>query len=205
MENYSKIDLETWDRLSVYNFFNGFEDQLFSIDFDINLPEEFVKKCKAKRLTPFVATLYTFSKVLNSIENFRYRLMNEEVVLYDQIDPMWVEIDVNKQLVPVTCKFDSDLEVFVSNLKNKTPVGTGFMKENPAHFTASNNHWLEWTSVKHTRCTNNETNQKLVWGKIVEDKVRFSMELSHLFADGYHISLFKKQVEQMFKELLENE
>ena len=202
MENFKKIDLDSWDRLSVYNFFSGFEEQLFSIDFDIELPEDFVQKCKSKKLTPFIVTLYTFSLALNSIENFRYRLLNGEVVLFDQINPLWVEIDANKELVPVGCQFDQELEKFLTNLKNRKSMGVEYLKEDPGHFTASNNHWLDWTSVKHTRCTNNETNQKLVWGKIKNDKVRFSMELSHLFADGYHVSLFKKEVEESFKTLL---
>lgn len=202
MKDYIEVDLKNWDRLSVFEFFHRFDDQLFSIDFDLTLPDNFSKSVKEKLLTPFTACLYIMSKVLNDIEEFRFRLLNNKVVLYSKINPVWVEIDKNKNLVPVTCDFETELSSFIQSLKNRRPITSLFLKDVPNHFTVSNNHWLDWTSIKHTRCTHNETNQKLVWGKIEGNSVRFSMEVSHLFVDGYHISLFKKQVEAGLKELV---
>ncbi len=202
MGKFQKVELVNWQRLSVFQFFSQFDDQLFSIDFDLTLPEDFVRKCKSKRLTPFLACLYSMAKVLNDIEEFKYRLVNNEVVKYDQIDPVWVEIDKNKNLIIVSCQYHTSLDEFKVSLKNRKIVDADYLKNNPDHFTVSNNHWLNWNSVKHTRLLKNETNQKLVWGKIEGKKVRFSMEVSHLFTDGYHISLFKEAVEKELETLL---
>lgn len=202
MNTFIKIDINNWERKSVFDFFSTFENQLFSIDFDLKLPNDFNGKCTRLRTKPYFINLFAMAKVLNEHENFRYRLLDGEVVLFDKLDPIWVEIDKNNNLVIVTCEYDSDIKKFRANMKKKKIVEANYMKENPSHFTVSNNHWLDWTSVTHTRYLHNESNQKLVWGPIRNDSVRFSMETSHLFVDGYHVSQFKERVEALLLELV---
>lgn len=203
MNNYKIIDLNSWDRKATYEFFHAFQDQLFSTDFDLTLPKNFAAICKQAKLSPFVVFLYAFGTGLNKIENFRYRMLNDDIVLFDRVDPGWVELDVNKNLVIVKCQYTEDFKTFCSNVQNRSVVKAQDLLDDPAHFTVSSNHWVKWSSIKHTRLRDNETNQKLVLGQLDDDKVRLSFEVSHLFVDGYYVSLFKNEVEKSLAKLLE--
>ena len=79
-----KIDLNTWNRKEHFHFFNTFENPYFAVTIPFNVTKayEFSKKNK---LSFFGKYLHDCMKAINAVENFKYRIIEDEVVLYNTI------------------------------------------------------------------------------------------------------------------------
>ena len=81
--NETKIDISSWNRKEHFEFFNTFRRtfwyyNIYRYDYCLRKGE----KCKFL----FVYYLHKTIAAINQVENFRYRIEENEVVLYDEID-----------------------------------------------------------------------------------------------------------------------
>lgn len=83
------IDIENWDRKVIYNNFIGYTNPIFSISarLDVTALHSF---CKRENKSFFTTFMYVATKCLNGVEEFRLRLKDGNVVLYDVIDPSFI-------------------------------------------------------------------------------------------------------------------
>ncbi|RTL14004.1 MAG: chloramphenicol acetyltransferase, partial [Flavobacteriaceae bacterium] len=80
-----KIDISSWNRKEHFEFFNTFEEPFFGITTSIDMTIAY-EKAKAMQIPFFVYYLHKTIAAVNQVENFRYRIEENEVVLYDEID-----------------------------------------------------------------------------------------------------------------------
>lgn len=199
---FKNVDIDSWERKSSFNLFSKIYDPVFSIGLRIDVPKEFVKNLKEKNIKPFNAILYSISVGCNKIENFRYRLGEDNTVkLYDSIDPCWVEMDKESQLNVRTCKFTYNFNTFVENMKNSSSLEINSDFAHSPYIATSTQPWFDLTSLNNIKYSAEDSVAKLVWGKVANDSFYLNIEVNHKFVDGYYISLLKKEIEATLKKL----
>ena len=82
----NKIDLKNWHRNKTYEWFRCFSNSTYSMNVRIDV-SSLVKHSKQNKESFFVDLLYIVLKGLNSISGMRMRLVNDEPVIFDDINP----------------------------------------------------------------------------------------------------------------------
>lgn len=91
MENYKTIDMDHFSRKMYFDFFMETETTLnFTVKLDVR---NAVEKCRKEGLSFYGYTIFNMTKVVNSIENMRYDLMNNQLILWDKVMPSFTSFN----------------------------------------------------------------------------------------------------------------
>ncbi len=194
-----KIDISTWNRKEHFEFFCTFEEPFFSITTPIDMTVAY-EEAKAMQIPFFVYYLHKTIAAVNQVENFRYRIEGNDVMLYDIIDASSTIMREDKTFGFSFMKFHSDIYEFAKIVQTEierieiTPgLFTREFPENIIHFSAIP--WINFTGLTHSRSyTLSDSCPKISWGKLVSESGKKTMALSvmahHGLVDGYHMGLF---------------
>jgi len=194
-----KIDLATWNRKEHFEFFSTFEEPFFGITTPIDMTIAY-EKAKAMQIPFFVYYLHKTIVAVNQVENFRYRIEENEVVLYNEIDASATIMRENKTFGFSFMKFHSNIDEFTKIAETeieRIQVTPGlFTREFPTniiHFSAIP--WINFTSLTHSRSyTLPDSCPKVSWGKLMDENGKKTMSVAvmahHGLVDGYHMGLF---------------
>ena len=194
-----KIDISTWNRKEHFEFFCTFEEPFFGITTPIDMTIAY-EKAKAMQIPFFVYYLHKTIVAVNQVENFRYRIEENEVVLYDEIDASSTIMREDKTFGFSFMKFHSDIHEFAKNVQTEieriqiTPgLFTREFPENIIHFSAVP--WINFTGLTHSRkYTLKDSCPKVSYGKLMTENGKKTMSMTvlahHGLVDGYHMGLF---------------
>ena len=194
-----KIDISSWNRKEHFEFFCTFEEPFFGITTPIDMTIAY-EKAKTMQIPFFVYYLHKTIAAINQVENFRYRIEENEVVLYDEIDASATIIREDKTFGFSFMKFHSDIQDFakiaqieIERIQITPRLFTREFPENIIHFSAVP--WINFTGLTHSRKYSlKDSCPKVSYGKLVEENGKKSMALSvtvhHGLVDGYHMGLF---------------
>ncbi|WP_159473918.1 chloramphenicol acetyltransferase [Chryseobacterium sp. 18068] len=203
------ITLDDWKRKEHFQFFSKFEEPFFGVTINIECTLAY-QQAKEKGNSFFLYYLYRALKAANAIENFRYRIIDKEVYLFDQINASatinrpdetfgfsYMDYDKNEEMFYQKAKEEI---VRVQQSKGLIPAGSG---ENVIHFSAVP--WLDFTSLSHARSfTFPDSCPKISFGKVTENNGKKLMSVSihahHGLMDGFHIGLFAEQFQELMNE-----
>jgi chloramphenicol O-acetyltransferase type A len=202
----TKLDLANWNRASHYEFFSQMEEPFYGLIVNIDCTTAY-KKAKEQGISFFAYYMYKTLVAVNTIENFKYRIIDKEVYLYDRIDVSATIMREDKTFGFSLIEFDTDINQFHQNTKeeikriqNTTGLFTrDFPETNLIHFSAMP--WLDFTSLSHARSFSfPDSCPKISFGKLteVEGKKRMPMSIHvhHGLVDGYHVGLFVEEFEK---------
>src|SRR5689334_689201 len=82
--NKQKVDLETWERRSIFNFFKNFSEPYHGVCLRVDCTETF-RYAKEHRLSVFFSLVHRSLVASHLVENFKTRIVDGEVWRYDQI------------------------------------------------------------------------------------------------------------------------
>ena len=193
------IDLATWNRKEHFEFFSTFEEPFFSITTPIDMTIAY-EKAKAMQIPFFVYYLHKTIVAVNQVENFRYRIEENEVVLYNEIDASATIMREDKTFGFSFMKFHSNIDEFTKIAETEieriqlTPgLFTREFPENIIHFSAIP--WINFTGLTHSRSyTLPDSCPKVSWGKLMDENGKKTMSVAvmahHGLVDGYHMGLF---------------
>ena len=203
------ITLDDWKRKQHFQFFSKFKEPFFGVTINIDCTLAY-QQAKEKGNSFFLYYLYRALKAANAIENFRYRIIDKEVYLFDQINASatinrpdetfgfsYMDYDKNEELFYQNAKEEI---VRVQQSKGLIPAGSG---ENVIHFSAVP--WLDFTSLSHARSfTFPDSCPKISFGKVTENNGKKLMSVSihahHGLMDGFHIGLFAEKFQELMNE-----
>lgn len=203
------ITLDDWKRKDHFQFFSKFEEPFFGVTINIDCTLAY-QQAKEKGNSFFLYYLYRALKAANAIENFRYRIIDKEVYLFDQINASatinrpdetfgfsYMDYDKNEELFYQKAKEEISR---VQQSKGLIPAGSG---ENVIHFSAVP--WLDFTSLSHAiSFTFPDSCPKISFGKVTENNGKKLMSVSihahHGLMDGFHIGLFAEQFQELMNE-----
>lgn len=202
-----KLDVTTWNRRDHFNFFNSFEEPFFGICVDVDCTLAY-KKAKEIGASFFLYYLHKSLVAANEITPFKYRIIDNEVWEYDQVDGSAVITRADGTFGFSYINYDKDFAKFSENAQEaiaKVQKSSGLIfagaGENVIHCSALP--WLSFTSLSHARnYSYNDSCPKFSYGKVKVDGIKkllpFSVHVNHALMDGFHVG----QLVEQFQELL---
>ena len=80
-----KLDLENWNRKGHFEFFTQFEEPFFGITAPVEVATAY-EHAKNTQVPFFIYYLHKILAAVNTIENFKYRIQDNQVFIHEKID-----------------------------------------------------------------------------------------------------------------------
>ena len=80
-----KLNLDSWERREHFNLFKDFDEPYHSVCIRLECQAAY-KVAKEKAVSFYLYYLYQSLRAAQIIEVFRYRILNEEVFIFEQVD-----------------------------------------------------------------------------------------------------------------------
>ena len=114
---YRRIELSTWKRRAHFEVFGRGDYPYDGVTTTVDV-SKLLEVCRRRELRFFNAVLYLVTRAMNGVENFRYRLYEDQVILCDQTDPSFNVLNTETELFYFAYtefnrdyrKFDADVE-----------------------------------------------------------------------------------------------
>jgi chloramphenicol O-acetyltransferase type A len=202
----TEIDISTWNRKEHFEFFSAFDEPFFGITTPIDCTIA-MKRAKEIQIPFFVYYLHKTLVAINTVENFRLRIENKKVYLYDEIDASATIMREDKTFGFSFMKFHEDIYEFnkivqkeIKRMQSTTGIFTREYPENIIHFSAV--HWINLTCLTHSRNFKIEDScPKISFGKVVEENNKKIISLAalahHGLVDGYHMGLLVEEFQNL--------
>lgn len=167
-----KLNLDTWNRKEHFLFFKQMEEPFFGITTTIDCTKAY-QKSKELGVSFFAFYLHKTMVAVNSIEPFRYRIIDDEIYIFDKIDASATILREDKTFGFSLIEFDNDLSVFfeivqkeIARIQTTSGLFTREFSENLIHFSALP--WVNFTSFSHARSfTWPDSCPKISFGKMM--------------------------------------
>lgn len=195
------LDLENWNRKEHFLFFKQMEEPFFGITTTIDCTKAY---SVAKKLGTSFFAYYMHKTIVavNTIESFRYRIINDAIYIFDTIDVSATIMREDNTFGFSLIEYSPDYEVFAKNtseeiqrIQNTSGLFTReFPNNNLIHFSAVP--WINFSSLSHARSfTFPDSCPKISFGKMMigDDGKRtmsMSIHVHHGLMDGYHLGQF---------------
>lgn len=207
---YKIINIETWKRKNQYNFYKEYDNPYFNIctELDISACFDFTNQ---HSISFFIASLFASTKAVNLVEELKYRIRKEEVVLHEIVHAGSTIIKNDETFGFCYFNYLESYNQFNENAKKS--LNDFKLKEN--NFDPQDNRdnlihysilpWISFSSISHAR--NWKTNNSvpiITMGKYTKKGGKLmmpvSIEVHHSLVDGLHVSKYFNH----FQEILNN-
>ena len=202
---FKKVKTNDWYRKDAFHFFREYDDPFFNLTGHVKVTTRY-QFCKSQNESFFLHTIHSALKSANSIDEFKMRLRNNELVIFDVIHGGSTILNNDNTFSFCYFDYESNIEEFVGKAKvqiEKTKKVKGMdPKTNELgmiHFSSIP--WVRFTSFKHARNKSPEdTIPKIVFGKYYQNNnewmLPISVEVHHSMMDGFHVGLFFESFEK---------
>lgn len=193
-----------------FDLFDRMDSPAVNLCFTLDLPD-YRPWCKEQGLAPFHVLLCAVLRATLTIENFRYRVFEGEVIRIDRLLPSFTVVNQHDDLNFALFDWSDDLREFVARGIAARAEASSMTALNMRYAALSPRDvkdqvfvtcipWLDFTSIQHpTAALGSPDIPSLAWGKFRNGpdgrlQVPFSVQAHHGFVDGYHIHLLARQV-----------
>jgi chloramphenicol O-acetyltransferase type A len=182
------------------------EEPFFGITTRIDCTKAYAKS-KELGVSFFTYYLHKTLLAVNAIPNFRYRIIDDEVYIFDTIDASATILREDKTFGFSLIEFDENLTAFaeiakkeIERVKNTMGLITRDFEINLIHFSAVP--WIDFTSYSHARSFSwPDSCPKISFGKMVEENnkktIAMAIHVHHGLMDGYHVGEFVSLFQEM--------
>ena len=204
-----KLDLNSWNRKEHFLFFKQMEEPFYGITTTIDFTQAYAN-AKALGVSFFSYYLHKTLSAVNAIENFRYRIIEDEVYIFDQIDASATVMREDKTFgfsymayAENPIDFAQIVQTEIERIQNTEGIFTREYPENLIHFSFFP--WINFTSLSHARSFSwPDSCPKISYGKLLDENGKKTMPISihvhHGLVDGYHVGLFLDRLQQLMNE-----
>ena len=203
------IDMETWPRRGMYEYFSGVSNPFYSVTVQLNVTA-LAAWAKREGLSFYYALVYLCTEAVNRTEAFRYDIRDGQVVLLDRREPSFTDLKPGAELFHiVTMAAGEDIRAFCREARRISRAQEIFLDtaaEAGPLIYFSCLPWVELTALTNERdFDRDDTVPRIAWGRYVEQngrlKLGLSLEVNHRFIDGLHIGQFVRALEGLIAAL----
>lgn len=206
------IDQTTWDRKEHFDFFSG--DNAFPL-YDITTQIDvthFYQYVKRNDISFYYGLIGATTKVMNSIENFRYKIRGEEVVLLERLIPSFTDLKMNSELFHiVTLDFEGSLKEFSDEAKKASELQqvyfpkSKYQQDTMIQFSCLP--WFSFTNLGNELSMDRDDSiPKVTWGKFEKQGdhlvLPYSVQVNHRLVDGIHLGKLVNQLQRYLDNLV---
>lgn len=193
-----KLDLGSWNRKHHFNHFNALADPYFAvtIPFDVSLA---YKKSKDTGSSFFAIYLHDCMKAINAVENFKYRIVDNDVFEYDVIHASATLSRADNTFGFSFINFSESFQEFNTNIqKEKQRINDSTELYPPVNgldcIHCSALPWFSFTSQKEPFSVVKDSVPKFAFSKTYKKNdslmMNVGINVNHALIDGYHVGQF---------------
>jgi chloramphenicol O-acetyltransferase type A len=206
-----EIDQSTWPRREHYAFFRRMDYPVYNVCFDLDITD-FQPAAKTRGLSFNHAMLHVSTRAANAVENLRYRIRGDSVVLHDGLHPSFAWMNGETDLFKlVTMDFQADLAAFdraarlaCASQREYFPLEK--LQDRDDFIFFSSLPWISFTGLDHTmNLRRDDAIPRITWGRFFERGGRtllpYNVQVNHCFVDGCHVGRFKEALDACLAEV----
>lgn len=209
----NKIDMKTWDRKQIYDFFSRISNPFYMTSFviDVTKLKEFTKKYNCSF---YYSLIYLCTKAMSCVENFLYVNKGKNVYLINERIPSFTDRKTGSELFHiVTLPLSKDILSYCKLAKQTSQQQDSFIdfsKEGSSLAYFSCMPTLQLTAVTNefdimSPNFASDSVPRISWGGYYKQqgklKLNISLEVNHRFIDGIHIEKFNSYLQKMINDL----
>lgn len=196
-----RLDLDAWPRRAHFEFFRAYDNPWFNLCADVDVTKLHAWSGSEGGPSFFAASLWYSLAVANEIEEFRYRIRGDRVVVYPSIDGGSTVLLPDGTFRFAYYDFDPDFDRFVRHVgrvldrvkMESGPLDPQDQLDDLIHYSVIP--WVSFTSFSHARrWGTDDAIPKIVFGKHRQVAGRrlmpVSVEVHHALLDGIHVGRF---------------
>jgi chloramphenicol O-acetyltransferase type A len=204
------LNLNGWNRKDHFLFFRQFEEPFFGVTVEVDCTKAYIW-AKEKGVSFFLLYLHRSLVAVNETEPFRYRIQDDDVVVYDTVH---ASPTINRpdgtfgfsyiDYYPSFADFVREAETEISNVQQSTGLVPAVSGENVIHYSSMP--WLRFTSVSHARAFSfKDSIPKITFGKMTEAgglrTMPVSVHVHHALMDGFHVAQYLERFQQALDKM----
>ena len=207
---YKEFDVATWNRRTLFEFFSTYDDPFFGISTYLDITSLY-NYCRQNDHSINLAILYYSTLAINSITEFRLRLKDGIVVLYDRIDCGTTVFHDDKSFSFCYIEFKPTFQEFEIAGRELIKRQLESKQLDPRDDVLSMVHcstipWTSFTSIKYAKkFGTSDSIPKITFGKYFSDnsrrKLPISIEVNHALLDGYHVGMYLSKFQEVMDKL----
>ena len=205
-----KINLKTWHRSTIYNFYQDQDFPHFGLcaDVDVTALRKFTQQ---KGSSFFLSTLYCIAHAVQNIPELKYRIRSrDEVVLHDKIHPSFTTPAQDQLFSFCTVEYTKDSVDFfqrgkqqIQNLKENPACLSEVPRDDVIYMTCLP--WVKFTSFHFAMHQPKlDSIPRFAWGKLEHHSQKtlmpLAIQLHHGLADGRHLGDFYQSFQDVISE-----
>jgi chloramphenicol O-acetyltransferase type A len=202
------LDLDTWPRRAVFEFFLPFDKPYFNVCTRLDVTNLLAELKQREGASVWLAYHYFAVRAANEVEPFRYRLRQGKVLVHDVINGGTTLILPNENFTLVYFDYAESFSKFMEGARRAVEEirnGDGAFRpkhEDDARIHCTTLPWISFTSFSHARRWGREDSvPKISFGKFTQENSRtlmpFSVEVHHSLMDGLHVGRYLARMEEM--------
>ena len=203
------IDINKWNRKEHFQFFSKFTEPFYGVTVRVDCTKAYAT-AKKKQVSFFLYYLFRSLKAANSIDNFKYRIIDGQLYEYDTVNASPTINRPNGTFGFAYFIYYEDETLFFQKALEETDrvrTSTSLMPdaegENTIHYSAVP--WIDFTSISHARnLARPDSCPKISFGKMTETDGVKSMSVSihvhHALVDGWHVGQFIERFQELMDE-----
>ena len=208
--NFTKIDVESWERRDLFKLYTTDLKIVMNMTVDVDITS-FLAEVKKHNLRFYPSMIWLVARLMNARDEFKYYLTESgELIKWDYVSPSYT--DFNKETEKFNkfvTEYSPDFNVFYEravndclNHKNET----GFIPNQPKNtFDIT---CLPWTTYKsldlHIYSDGKSLFPIVMWGKYREENGKILLPVTAMFhhavSDGFTLCRFFSDLETALKE-----
>ncbi len=204
------LDIETWSRRRLFEFFKDFDNPFFNICTSVDVTA-LLGLTRARSLSFSITYHFLSMKAANEVEPFRYRLRGERVLVHDRIHAGTTLLLADESFTFVYFDYEKDFEVFHAHARatvERALAGAPRLDEREGQDDLIHHSvipWVTFTSISHARNWGHlDSVPKIAFGKYREDGERIRMPISveahHALMDGLHVGRYFEKMESYLSD-----
>jgi chloramphenicol O-acetyltransferase type A len=203
------VDLKNWPRRAVFEFYRDFEYPQINVCVNIDVTS-CAQYLVAQNLSKFKTILWAISHVANSIDELKYRIRNENVILHDRVHPSFTVLTPDNLFAFCLAEYTQDIKRFFERVEKgiQESRANPSLEDEPGQddlLFVSCLPWIHFTAISHpVKLDAEDAIPRISWGSFKEDKGKILMPLAvqvhHGLADGYHLGEFFNRMQELVKE-----
>ena len=200
------LDIENWKRKNHYNYFKELDYPHFSICGNVEITK-FIEFIKDRGDSFFLSFLYASVKTANSIDEFRYRIREDKVVIHDTVSPSFTMMTSKEVFSFCTTRFIDEYRGFYKNAaremertKDNVRIEDEPGRDDLLYITSIP--WVSFTNITHPiQMKPVDSIPRISWGKYFEEngkvKLPLSVQAHHALVDGSHVGQYFMSIQEM--------
>lgn len=206
-----ELDIENWKRKEHFHLFSSFDDPFFGITTTVDCTT-LLQKTRAENIAFNTYLLYKIMKTVNKIEEFKYRIEDGKIFIYNKIHISSTIAREDETFCFSFFEYDEDFSIFIKNINEETEEKkrtTGIQATEESNridaIHYSSVPWISFTDMKHPMSLKyGGSVPKISVGKYYKEnevvKIPISITAHHGLMDGLHVGKFLEQLQKYLND-----